>query len=73
MFRPQKRNALSRVISFNIPTDSICTCYKEVKKEVTGSYDSKNVSIENGDGNLKSFMRFLFRYSLTIQRLHDSC
>lgn len=55
---PERKTAIPRRFSPTITREYIRTCYKEVKK-MMGSHDSRNVLMENGDGNVESVVRFV--------------
>lgn len=77
LFRGERENVFSRVVSFNTATDYILTCYENVRKEVIASQGGGNLWIEKGEGNLKTFVVFVQLFynrratMLKIQRWHS--
>lgn len=56
IFCPNRESALLRAASSTMTNEYIWKCYKEVEKEVIGSWGSGNVRVEKFDGIGKSFV-----------------
>lgn len=59
MFRPEREDGSTSVTSPYMRTKYIQNFYDKVKKEVLGSVESDVLWMENGEGNVKSFVGFV--------------